>query len=197
MNKNKLPGLFLALFGLAAAALIFYGALHFYITIKQLSQNNPSLSSPADTLQVLTNNDTLVDYNAMLNQQIADKLNNKKEEELNRKQKLLHYTIGDFIRYIDSLQGAVMSHEEIFLRIKNSVNKTNLACRAALFDIRDAAGIEELNYFLIDDEKKILNTPFQCLGNKEIGTLCLENIKHEALHLEKIILEKNFKQLNL
>ena len=116
---------------------------------------------------------------------------------MNRKQMLLHTAISYFIFYMDTLQKGNYTHEEKLRMIKNSVNKTNLSCRAALFDVHDAEQIRELNDFIIVDEKKPENRIFECLQEKEIPVQCFDKIKHQALYIEKIILEKNFKKLNL
>jgi hypothetical protein len=197
MNKSKIPGLLIAFFGLIVATALLIGSIRFYHTITALTRDNPSLHTASDTLRVLANNDSLIDYNASLNQQIADKLDNKREDEMNTKQILLHNCISSFIYSMDTLQSASLTHDEKLLLLKNNVNKTNMACRAALFDVRDAGQIEMLNTFLIVDEKKLEHTMFECFTPNEIAIPCYEKIKHQALYLESIILEKNFKQLNL
>ena len=197
MNKNKLPGILLAIFGLTVAIGLLYGAIRFYHTISEITANNPSLNPAPDTLRLNMLNDTLVDYNSGLNQKIAEQLNDKNDAEKNRKQVLLHQSINNFIHAMDTLQTGNFSHEQQLVYLKNCVNKTNLACRAALFNINDAGPIAELDKFIITDEKNLDNTIFECFSKKEILIQCFEKIKHDALYLEKIILEKNFNQLNL
>jgi uncharacterized protein YxeA len=196
MNKNKIPGLLLAIIGLSLTIMILYGALKFYHNIKELSQNNPSLQQPHN-LPKLTENDTLVDYIASLNQQLAAQLNEKPDAEKSNKLMRLHECITYFIIYMDSLENSSQNRDALLLKIKNSVNKTNSVSRDALFDPADTATISGLKEFYIQDEIKPSDSLFGCLQEKEISKQCFMKIKHEALYLESIILEKNFKKLNL
>ncbi len=195
MNKGRIINSIMGGFGLLVAGVLLYGAIHFYHTIHEITKNNPSLNTVRDTLRTITDNDSLVDINASLHQKIAQSLFDKKDEEKIRKQMLLHQTITEFIFVIDTLQTNNISSEETVHRLKNAVNHLNLSCRAALFNIKDLDQIPELNSFMILDEKNLKNTIFECFLNKEIKVQCFEKIKHEALFIEKIILEKNFNQL--
>jgi hypothetical protein len=193
---RKITGIIVAIVGLVLTGLILFAAIRFYRTISNLAQNNPAISRH-DTLHTVLANDTLLDRNAGLNQQIAQKLTDKPEEDKSVKQRLLHQTIFDFILLVDTLEQVNLPNETTLLRLKHAVNKTNMGCRSALFDIADVALLPELDSFLIVDEKKLGNTIFECFSAKEIKTACFKDLKHYALRIENLILEKNFKRLNL
>ena len=195
MNKYKTLGIIGAAFGLVLTSIIFIAGINFFRTMQKLASENPSVVSPRDTFRVNTSLDTLVDVNAELNQKIAEKLVSKKDAELESKQALLHTTVISFMDTLDILVAEAGSEEISMLRLKNAVNKTNLAFRAALFNINDANGLEVLNSFIIIDEKNIENTIFECFLKNKDNRASADLIKHQALYLESIILEKNFKQL--
>lgn len=195
MNKYKTLAIIGATFGLVLTSIIFIGGIKFFRTMQKLASENPSVVSPRDTLRLNESIDTLVDANAGLNQQIAEKLVSKKYPELESKQALLHATVMTFMDSIDILIADAGSEEISMLRLKNTVNRTNLAFRAALFNVNDANEIEALKSFIIIDEKNTENTIFECFLKNKDHRACADLIKHQALYLESIILEKNFKQL--
>ena len=195
MNKYKTLGIIGAALGLVLTSIIFIVGINFFRTMQKLASDNPSVVSPRDTFRVNTSLDTLVDVNAALNQKIAEKLVNKKDAELEAKQSLLHTTVMSFVDTLDIILAEAESDEISILRLKNAVNRTNLAFRAALFNVNDANGIDALNSFIIIDEKKIENTIFECFLKNKDHHACTDLIKHQALYLESIILEKNFNQL--
>ncbi len=181
--------------GLILACLGIYAALKFSRTILAITQNNPSLITARDTLRINQDYDTLLDLNATLNQQIAEKLIGRAGQQKSRQQMLLHQTISAFILEMDSLQQFYLEPEVASKKLKNAVNRTNIECRASLFDIQEANHIKELETFLIADEKNLGNTIFECFSQKEIKPVCYDKIKHQAYLIETIILEKNFNQL--
>ncbi len=195
MNKYKTFAIIGAAFGLVLTSIIFIAGIKFFRTMQNLASENPSVVAPRDTFRVNESLDTLVDVNAALNQQIAEKLVSKKDAELETKQALLHTTVISFMDTLDILVAEAGSEEISMVRLKNAVNRTNLAFRAALFNVNDANEIEALKSFIIIDEKNTENTIFECFLKNKDHRACADLIKHQTLYLESIILEKNFNQL--
>lgn len=195
MNKYKTFAIIGAAFGLVLTSIIFIAGIKFFRTMQNLASENPSVVAPRDTFRVNESLDTLVDVNAALNQQIAEKLVSKKDAELESKQALLHTTVISFMDTLDILVAEAGSEEISMVRLKNAVNRTNLAFRAALFNVNDANEIEALKSFIIIDEKNTENTIFECFLKNKDHRACADLIKHQTLYLESIILEKNFNQL--
>jgi len=180
-------------FGLLVTAGLFYGAIKFYRTIHEMTKNNPSLVTPHDTLRINPSADTLLDHIAGLNQQIAEKLSHQPNKVQEQKLIILNNTMTNLVFVLDSLKETGSHDQTVLLTLKNAINKTNLEFRAALFDVNEVANIPGLESFMILNENKLENTIFECFLKKE--TQCFDSIKHQALYLEWLILEKNFSQL--
>ncbi len=186
-------GIVAAIAGLILTAFLLYGALQFYRTITAITRGNPSIIASHDTLHLVSDNDTLMEVNASLNQQISEKLMNSTARDKIEKQFLLHRSITEFTLKMDSLQQFNITLEKSLYALKNAVNIFNMGCRSSLFNTQDVDEITLLQTFIITDENKLNSTIFECFSKKE--KQCFDAIKHQALYLESIILEKNLYQL--
>jgi len=192
MKRKKIVNLIIAGFGLAVAAVLLFSAIRFYRTIKALTSDNPAINPPHDTLTTASETDSFIESNASLNRQIAEQLGSTRDAGRINKQMLLHRTTTNFIHNTDSIQSLGITSKQLITDFKTEVNKTNLAYRASLFEIKDLEDIPELESFMILDENKMENTIFECLKGDKAGKQCFDQIKHQALLIENKILEKNF-----